>query len=184
MYKVIAVLICVFMFGSCSVEKELTPLNMLRQSMQQSQGCEFDVQIISQYDDRVYRFGLHCVESDGELRFEVLSPESVQGITGTVSESGGKLAFDTTLLAFPLLADGEVSPVISPWLFIRCLKNGLVRHAGGAEDGSQISFSESFRGEEFEAEVLLSEDGTPRSCELFWGGRRILHLQVEAFRIL
>lgn len=184
MYKVIAVLMCVLLFCGCSAEKELAPLERLRQSMEQNQGCEFDVHILSQTEDRICRFTLHCVQTGEQFRFEVLSPESIRGIAGTISDSGGALEFDDTLLAFPLLANGEVSPIISPWLLLRCLKNGLVQHAGQTEVGVSVSFADSFRGEEFRVEAALDGMGTPLGCELFWGGRRILQLQVEAFRFM
>ena len=182
--KLLAVLICVFVFNGCSAEKELSSLQRSRQMLEQSRGCAFDADITAQYPDRVYRFTLQCV-SDGEgFRFQVKEPESIRGIAGSIEEKGGNLIFDDCLLAFPLLADGELSPVTAPWLFLQSLKRGLVRLASKTEDGVCISFEDVFRGETVLSEVSLTMDGTPLSCELFWNGERILLLQFTDFRYL
>lgn len=184
MYKMIALLVCVLMLGGCSAEKEMAPLYQLRRSMEQDSGCAFDVHIISQSDDHIHRFTLYCVETEDILRFEVAEPESIRGITGSVSNKGGALEFDDTLLSFPLLANGEISPVIAPWLLLECLKNGLVRYVGAVEEGYSVTFHHSFRGEQLQVEAVLAENGIPKSCELFWDGKRILYLELSDFRFL
>ena len=184
MFKLIAVLICVGLFGGCSAQKEMAPLQQLKQSLAQSQGCEFDALIVSQSEGRVYQFTLHCIARDGALQFEVVSPESIKGIGGTVAAGGGKLRFEDVLLAFPLLADGDVSPVIAPWLFMDSLQNGLVRYAKQLDGSVSVSLTNNFRGQEYQADVELSRDGSPDSCQLYWDGRCLLRLRVEGFRLL
>ena len=184
MYKLIALLVSILMLGGCSAQKELEPLYQLRRCLEQGSECAFDVHIISQSDMHIHRFKLSCVTTKDVLRFEVLEPESIRGICGSVSNGGGAVEFDDTLLSFPLLADGEISPVIAPWLLMGCLKDGLVRYAGKTDGGYSVAFHYSFRGEELRVEALLTENGTPQSCELFWSGKRILQLEVSSFRYL
>jgi len=38
---------------------------------------------------------------------------TISGITGSLSQNGGKLTFDDKALAFDVMADGLVSPVFS-----------------------------------------------------------------------
>ena len=49
-------------------------------------------------------------DSQGDLTFAVTAPETITGITGKVSDAGGKLTFDDTALQFDLMAEEQVTP--------------------------------------------------------------------------
>ena len=80
-------------------------------------GCSFLGEITADYGDEAYTFTAACTTDDtGALSFSLTAPETIAGISGTVQSRGGKLTFDSTALAFGLLADGKVSPATAPYV--------------------------------------------------------------------
>ena len=65
-------------------------------------------------------------DSSGNLTFTVVKPETISGITGTLSGDGGNLTFDDTALHFELMAENQLSPVSAPWILIKTLRNGYI----------------------------------------------------------
>jgi hypothetical protein len=123
-------------------------------------------------------------KKDGTLGFTVISPESIAGISGRVDNRSGVLSFDETVLAFPMIADGEIAPVTAPWLFWKSLLGGYIRAAG--EDGEllRITIDDSFHGENVQVDVWMDENNNPVSAEIGWQGRVLLFLKISKFQIL
>ena len=96
-----------------------------------AQAVSFDAEITADYGDKTYTFAMHC-ESDtkGDMTFTVTAPESIAGISGTISASGGKLTFSDTALAFDLMADDQLSPVSAPWILMKTLRSGYLTSCG------------------------------------------------------
>ena len=94
----------------------------LRSRILQAQQCTFDVSITADYGDKLHQFSVFCQgDSQGNLTFTVNEPESIAGITGKISDTGGKLTFDDTALQFDTMADDTISPVSAPWIFLKTL---------------------------------------------------------------
>ena len=109
MKKILLSLLVLAMLTGCknrdnSLEQGLA----LREKMLHS-GCSFSAEITADYGDRTFSFQMVCnADVEGNLTFAVQKPESISGITGTVSATGGKLTFENTVLAFSMMADGEI----------------------------------------------------------------------------
>lgn len=180
-------LLCVFLgvcflFG-CAGKDHLDPIMELRSRLL-AENCRFQATITADYGARFYQFSL-CCESDvaGRLKFSVVDPESIAGIGGTISATGGKLEFDDTALAFPLLADGLLSPISGPYILMKALRGGYISSAG--KDGSfcRVSLRDSYEEDAYSLDVWLDENNTPVRAEILWDNRRILTLQLENFQI-
>ena len=111
------VLVCVlFLVGCTSGEAALDPGLRLRQRLLDSGGCAFRTTVTADYGDYLHTFVLSCQgDSTGELRFEVVAPDTISGITGVIRGEQGKLTFDEEVLVFSPLVDGLLSPVSAPW---------------------------------------------------------------------
>ena len=84
----------------------------LRQRVLKADHLQFQAEITADYGDTLSVFTLDCqASSQGDVTFQVLAPESIAGIAGTIQAGKGALTFDGTALFFPLLADGQLSPV-------------------------------------------------------------------------
>ena len=126
--KKLAVLLIVLLFlGGCSGKQEELERAMTLRAKLLASECSFDAKITADYGDKLYAFAMTCQgDSRGNLTFTVTEPESIAGITGIISQDGGRLTFDDTALYFDLLTDDQLSPVSAPWIFLKALRGGYI----------------------------------------------------------
>ena len=185
MKRLLAVMLTLCFLVGCGGTSELDSAMTLRSRMLSGSGCKFDATIIADYGDRVYTFQMQCTaDQNGDLQFTVTEPESIRGITGKVSQSGGGLTFDDKVLAFPLLADGQVTPVSAPWLFVKTLRSGYITGCGSDGDAILMSIRDSYAEESFQLDIWTDSDLTPTRAQILWQNRRILSVDVKNFTIL
>jgi len=145
-------------------------------------GCSFETVVTADYGEAVYTFALNCdAEGEGAVSFCVASPEEITGISGTIDGGKGKFVFDDTVLAFPLLAEGEVSPVSAPWLLIRALRSGFMASAGKEGDLLRLSVNDSYEADALRLDVWLDGQDKPVRAEILWQGRRVLSMEIKEF---
>ena len=94
------------------------------------------------------------------------------------------LTFDDKILAFPILANGELTPVSAPWIFLNTLKGGYLRGYSQTDDGLCLYIDDSFEEDPLHLEIETDSETTPISAQILWQDRRILSLQIENFIIL
>lgn len=182
MKRFLAVLLISVMLCGCSRENTAMQRGMeLREKMLRS-SCSFTADITADYGDRTYTFQMGCTaDTEGNLKFVVLAPESIASITGEIRGGSGYLTFGETALAFPLLADGEVSPVSAPWLLAATLRGGYLASAGMEGENPHLTLYDSYQEDALQLDVLLNEQNAPMSCEILWQGRRVLSVCVKDF---
>lgn len=184
MKRVFAVVLAVLMLAGCGLENgELDRAMKLRAELLAA-GCSFDAEITADYGDKIYTFSLTCQgNSAGDVTFEVTAPESIAGITGRVTDEGGFLTFDNAALAFPLLADEQISPVSGPWILLKTLRGGYVTACGAEGEGLRLSVDDSYEEDALHLDIWLDGNDLPTRAEILWDGRRIVTVAVENFRI-
>ena len=185
MKRIIPILLILVLLAGCAGARDTMDRAMALRSALLAKGAEFDAAVTADYGDKTYSFGMHCrMEAQGKVTFSVTAPETIAGITGTVSTSGGKLTFDGNALAFTLLADGQVSPVSGPWLLMKTLRSGYLTSCG-VEDGClRIAIDDSYEDDALHLDVWLDESDCPKRGEILWKGRRILTVEIENFVFL
>ena len=157
----------------------------LRANLLGSAGCSFDAQIVADYGDKVYNFTMHCVtDSAGKLNFEVISPQTIGGITGYVEQQSGKLTFDDDVLAFETLVDGQIAPICAPWLMMHTLRSGYISDCSEDGDAIRIGIDDSYKEEPLRVDVWADVHNAPMRCEILWQGRRVLSVEVKNFTYL
>lgn len=186
MKKLCVVLLCMFFLCGCaSSDSELDGALDLRQRMESSQKCQFICKITADYTDKLYTFSMDCTyDKAGTMQFSVLSPESITGITGCFDREGGKLTFDDQVLLFPMLAEGQLSPVSAPWLFVKTMLGGYIRGCGKEGENIHLMIDDSYQENALQADIWTDSSFTPYYCEFLWQGRRILSMQIESFSCL
>ena len=173
----------VFLAGCMGNNKALDRMMELRADML-SGPCSFQAEITADYGDKLYTFGMYCEgDSRGNLGFSVTAPDTIAGITGRVSQGDGKLTFGDTALAFPLLADEQVSPVSAPYLLLKTLRGGYVRSAG--EDGEflRVTVDDSYEEDALQLDIWLDGENKPVRAEILYDGRRILSMDIKDFQL-
>ncbi len=149
------------------------------------QGCSFEAEITADYGKTLHTFTLKCTaDPEGNVQFSVLQPESIQGITGTLGTKGGALTFENTALAFPLLADGELSPVSSPWILIHTLRSGYIRSCGTDGGDTRMTINDSYEEDALQLDIWLDGEHVPKYVQITWQGRSILSMRISSFLFL
>lgn len=167
--------------GSQPMERVLA----FRNQLNAGGGCAFDAYITADYGDALYTFTLECqADPQGNLEFSVLQPKSIEGIAGTVSAEKGALTFDDQVLAFSLLADGQLTPVSAPWLMLRTLQSGYVRGCSLDDGALYAVIDDSYEEDTIQLDIWFDENDYPKHADFLWQGRRIITMEVKNFRHL
>ena len=183
--KRLAVCLLLLFLTGCSENPELQEGIELRSRLLQASQCSFSVSIQADYGDELSEFAMDCTADEkGSIGFTVTAPESISGISGTLSASGGELTFDGTAVDFGYLADGELSPVSGPWIFLNTLRSGNITSACEEEGKIRLSVDDSYQEDALRLDIWLDESGLPVHADVLSQGRRILALGVKDFRIL
>ena len=112
MKRIMAVLCLLVLLTGCSGKNDELERAMALRAKMLAQKVQFDAEITADYGDKTYTFAANCeTGSDGSLSFTVTAPQTIAGICGSISADSGKLIFDGKALSFPLLADGQITPV-------------------------------------------------------------------------
>ena len=157
----------------------------LRSKLLQASRCSVDAQITADYGDKIHIFAMDCHgDSKGNLTFTVTEPDTISGITGILSEEGGKLTFDETALHFDLLAEQQISPVSAPWILLRTLRSGYMTSACAEEGRVRLSIDDSYEENPLRLDIWLNQENQPEYADILYDGRRILSLTVDHFEIL
>ncbi len=179
------VMTVVLLCGCANSDKDLKAALDLRSRLQNAAGCSFDGVITADYGEMVYTFTMRCVMDDsGRMEFEVLEPETISGITGEVSGDKGTITFDETVLAFDTIADGYITPVVSPWVMVNALKSGYITSCGAVENGHRISLNDTYADDALQMDVWVDQEGSPVCCEILYKERKCLSIEVRSFRFM
>lgn len=185
MKRLLVSLLCtIFLFG-CAGKSDIDEGLRLRNNLLSGNGCEFNATVAADYGKDIYTFSMFCTaDNDGNLTFSVTAPASIAGITGTLNSVGGHLTFDDHALAFPVLADGQISPVSAPWFFVTALRSGYMKACEVDRNGIHLIFNDSYAQDAIQVDVYTDSNVIPVRAEFLWQGRRILALNIENYAIL
>ena len=183
--KILAVVLAVLLLTGCEGrEAELEQAMNLRAKLLAS-SVSFDAEITADYGDEVHTFSVYCEgDTRGNLGFRLTAPETITDITGRIEAGEGKLTFRDTILAFPLLAEGQLSPVSAPWIFYTTLRSGYLTAAGMEDDLLRLTIDDSYEEDALTVDIWLDKQDQPIRAEILYDGRRILTLNIQNFQIL
>lgn len=184
MLKAGFVLILMFFLAGCSDTTKEIDRGMELRTRLLSGECSFDAEITADYGESIEIFSLSCqADAQGGVSFTVAEPESIQGITGSISESGGELTFDDTVLFFPLLAEETLSPISAPWILIKTLRSGYLTSACSEEELLHLTIDDSYDQGALKLNIWLDGENRPVIAHIFQEEKRILSLKITNFEI-
>ena len=185
MRRFLPMILLTFLLVGCSRSGNIEPAISLRDKLLQANGCCFRAIITADYGEHIYSFKMDCQSDEkGNIHFSVLEPETISGITGEIDGEGGKLTFFEKILAFPLLADEQLTPVSVPWLLVRTLRGGYIGAGGRDGDLYKVQMDDSYEDDPLRVDVWFNDMGDPVHCDFLWNNRRILTAKIEEFHIL
>ena len=185
--KRIAALLCLvlLLIGCAETDQTMDRAMAFRSRLLGAGGCSFDADITADYGDKSYTFSMACTADDrGAVTFSVTKPETISGITGSVSATGGKLTFDDKALSFALMADGLVTPVSGPWVLLKTLRSGYLTSCGQEGEYLRLAIDDSYEADALHLDIWLGEGDLPVRGEILWQGRRLLSITVTNFTFL
>ena len=185
MKRILPLLLTVLLLCGCNGADDEMDRAMTLRSKMLARGVSFETVITADYGDKLHSFSVSCVaDEQGNLTFTVLQPEVIAGITGKITAAGGKLTFDDAALSFPLLADGQLTPVAAPWVLIRTLHSGYLTSCGGDGEYLRLAIDDSYEEDALHLDIWLGSEDLPVRGEVLWQGRRILSLEIKNFTFL
>lgn len=156
----------------------------VRDALLSAQGCSFQAEVTADYGDSVSSFSMDCqADAAGTLSFEITKPDSISGIRGQISDSGGSIDFEDQALYFPLLTDDLLTPASAPWIFLKTLRSGYLTSACTEEGLLHITVDDSFAEDALMLDIWLA-DRIPVRADILCDMKRILSVEVENFTIL
>ena len=181
--RVAVVIIILCLLTGCAFNTEYLDKPMqLRNQLLESEQCTFEAAVTAHYPDAEYQFQLTCiVDSSGILTFTVTAPDSISGICGQISNDGAALTFDEQVLAFPILADGRLSPASGPWVFYHTLRSGYLSGSQENDKGYLLSIDDSFNEDPLHLQIQLNENCIPVYAEIYYQQKMVLSLDIISF---
>jgi len=175
----------VILTGCTGKREEMDRIMNLRAKLLGSEGCTFTARITADYGDTLHEFALYCQgTNDGDLHFQVESPDTIAGISGDFKGSKGMLTFDDVALAFPMLVDDQVTPVSGPWILLKTILGGYLTACTMEDDLLHLTINDSYEEDALQMEIWLNGGDQPVHAEIFYEGRRIVTMVIENFQIL
>ena len=167
MKKAMALLLVLFLAGCSGKNAAMERCLKLRTTLLAASACTFEADITADYGDKLHSFTLRCeADADGAVTFTVEKPQSIAGITGTVDGSDGALTFDETALFIPMLTDGQLTPVATPWLLLKTLRAGCIAAVGQEGDGLLLSIDDSYDDDALRLDIRLDGNNIPTRAEV------------------
>lgn len=184
--RTFAILMIVILLSGCKHKSEPIDIALdLREALLTSSGTSFEARITADYEDVMYIFGLDCTEDqNGNLSFTVTEPESISGITGSITNDQYALTFDDKVLAFPPLSAGQLTPVIAPYLFLNSLRSGYISACGKDAEGYCIYIDDTFQGNQLHLQVFTDVNSLPNRVEITYRNLRILSIDISNFTLM
>ena len=172
-------LVCVGLLIGCAKKNDaMDDALVLRSAIMGAKCCSFSLEITADYGDGIYEFAMDCIsDSQGNVNFAVTYPQTIAGITGSITADGGKLTFDDTALYIPMLTDDQITPVSAPWILMRTLLGGCITSCAQG----RITIDDRYEDDALKLDIQLTATGMPDTVDVYWKNRRILVLKITSF---
>ena len=153
-----------------------------REKLLSAQGCTFLAEVTADYGDSIHSFSVNCQgDSTGKLAFELTEPDTIAGIKGVISDTGGNIVFEDQSLYFPLLTDDLLTPASAPWIFLKTLRSGYITSACMEDGLLHMTIDDSYEEDALTLDIWLEGENKPVRADILHDGKRILSLNVEDF---
>ena len=174
-------LLLVFFWGCSGPDPAMEAALELRSRCLGAGQITFEAEICADYITSIEQFTLECAfDATDTMTFTVAEPEEISGIRGTVSGTEGTVGYDDTVLGFPLLAEGRLSPVSGPWVLMKAIRSGAIIAAGREGEKIHLTIDDSYADNALTVDVWL-EEGAVTEAEIAWEGRRCLTMSLDDF---
>ena len=146
-------------------------------------GCSFSAALTVDYDESVSKFCLDCTHTcaDGVLMC-LTQPQTLQGITARMDESGGSVIFDDTQIALADLADGNLAPMAVPYLLTKCWSESYISLSGSDDAYIRVTYLDGYDEKQLSIDTWFDETtGSPVYAEVSCDGKVLVRTEIMNF---
>lgn len=155
-----------------------------RTALLEAGGCTFQADLTAHYEDKAYAFSLDCTYDQEGAELTILEPQTLAGISATVSKDGTELEYDGVSLALGDLAGGNLAPMALPWLLGSGWTGGYIAAAGEDGDLSRLTYKLGYDRQELTLDTWLDGESCPVRCEVSYEGQMLLEADLSHFEFL
>lgn len=169
---------------ACGAEKESaqTPVSF-RTALTNAGQCNFSVELEADYGDYVREFTLDCSGVvGGESSLTVLSPETAEGITATVSGEDAQVSYSDTILAVDNFESRDISPMSAPYLLTKAWSEGYIASCGQDGDWEQVHYLLGYGGKQLEI-ITCFAGQEPQWAEISDGENTLITCEISNFTL-
>lgn len=185
MRKLFALLSLCLLLTGCSGENQTMQQALdFRASLLEAGGCTFQADLTANYDDQVFRFKLACnYDTQNGATMTILEPQTLSGISASISGDGARLEYDGVSLALGKLAGGRVAPMALPQLLGKSWCEAYVYAAGQEGEACRLTYKLGYEADELTIDTWLTAAGQPTRCELAYQGEMLLSADLSDFQL-
>lgn len=182
MGRILSLILLLSLLTGCKGEESLLAQAVtFRGELISRGGCSFLAKITADYGAEVQHFALQCkTDGDGRVSFVVTEPDTIEGISGSMTGEDGLVTYDGLQLAFPLLVHEQISPVSAPALTVSCWLREYILSAGMSDGIYRVSYEKKIQGKDLLIDTYFEKD-IPISAELCYNGNRIIKIEITSF---
>jgi len=180
--KLAAVLMLLsLLLSSCGAgETVLRDALTFRERLLEADGCAFLATVSAEVQERGYIFSLQtrCMEETASAT--VLAPDSIAGISATITALDASVCFDGVAVEFGTMDDVMTSPLYLPWLLNVCWRSGYIDCAGMDGDRYRVTYLWGTGEEELILETWFLDE-LPVRAEVYRKDHLLLSADLEGF---
>ena len=181
---VLMMTLCLLLASCGMVENAIGDALKFREELREAGGCRFSAEVLTEIAGREYSFSMAAeYPTEGETKLTILAPETIAGITASVTDRNAILAFDGIALDFGRLDEAVTSPLYAPVVFGQCWDTAYIDCGGMDGEEYRVTYRLGYGDEELILETWFS-DGAPVRCELYRESKMLLSARIGGFTFL
>ncbi|MBR5381888.1 MAG: hypothetical protein IK136_04635 [Oscillospiraceae bacterium] len=141
MLLVLTITAAAILLSSCAVGGNTeSAAQAVRRTFSEAESVRMNMTLTADYGEKVYEFKVRWTGTEENGRLEVLSPESVAGLTAVLDERGGRLIYDGAAFETGGLFGDGLSPAEAAPLMLGAWKSGYaVERSSESVDGEKTA---------------------------------------------
>lgn len=155
-----------------------------RTELIQNGGCAFEAEMTVYYGEEIYEFAVNCVyDAESGTKLELTKPETLTGIGAEISSDGVQMIYEDTVVGFPTLAEGRLSPMHLPHLLANAWYGEYISACGHENGFLRVTYLCGYGEEALTLDTWFDAEGIPVHGEAAYDGQTLLTADLDDFSL-
>lgn len=174
--------ICLLLCGCTATDLAMNEAIEFRAALVHSGQCSYTAKICADFGETVEEFTLSCRSlADGTTELTILEPQTLAGLTATVTNAGGTVTYDGMAVAFGLLADGALAPAAAPALTVASWSSEYIAYAETLDGSIRVTYEKGYDAAAMQVDTWF-ENSLPIYAEVCYNGERVVQMTFADFQ--